>query len=460
MIKQSRILCLVGFVAFFSSRADAAEWRVGIARTDITPARSLWLAGYASRKHPAEGTLHPLWAKALAIADRRDQRVVIVTLDLIGDNFERSMGDAIGARVLQRVGIARQNIVLNFSHTHCGPVTHAGAGAIVSYDLDGGQTAAVNAYTQVLEEKLVDLISRACRHMVAAELAFGQGEATFAMNRRALRGGRYVIAPNPQGPVDPTVPVLRVRDETGRLLAVLFGYACHNTTLGGDCYQYNGDYAGFAQLALETKYPGATSMFMQGCGADSNPEPRGRIELAEQHGDALARAVEHVLDQDMRPVHGHLAVALTRVDLPFVDPPSKQELEQRRGTARGADQRLAAVLLRRIEQHGKLPTSYPYPVQVVRFGDDLSLIGLAGEVVVDYALRLRRQLATEQTWVAGYCNEVFAYVPSERVLAEGGYEAGGAMKYFGWYGPFRPGVEERVVGAVMTLMKRCQQTGR
>ena len=455
-MKQIRTLWIVGLLTFWSSFVGAAEWRVGIARTEITPTESLWMAGFAGRKHPAEGMIHPLWAKALVIEDRRAQRAVIVTTDLIGDNCERDVADAVGARVVRRTGIERERIVLNFSHTHCGPVVHATDGAMVTYGLDDQQRAAVNAYTRKLEDKLVELIAEACGRMGPAKLAYGEGKATFAINRRTLRDGRYVIAPNPDGPVDHMVPVLRVRDEDDRLLAVLFGYACHNTTLGGDCCQYNGDYAGFAQIAFETAHPGATAMFMIGCGGDINPEPRGRLELAEQHGKSLAAAVDRVLTEELHPVEGPLTVAFDRVDLPFVDPPTKEELEKRRGEGNAYDQRLTAVLLKRISERGPLDTAYPCPVQVVRFGNDLSLIALSGEVVVDYALRLRKQFKGQRTWVAGYCNEVFAYVPSERVLAEGGYEGGGAMKYFGWHGPFKPGVEDRVVGLVNKLMERCR----
>jgi hypothetical protein len=196
-------------------------------------------------------------------------------------------------------------------------------------------------------------------------------------------------------------------------------------------------------------------MFMIGCGGDINPEPRGRLELAEQHGKSLAAAVDRVLAEELHPLEGPITVAFDRVDLPFVDPPNKEDLEKRRGEGNAYDQRLTAVLLKRIAKRGSLDTAYPCPVQVVRFGDDLSLIALSGEVVVDYALRLRKQFEGERIWVAGYCNEVFAYVPSERVLAEGGYEGGGAMKYFGWHGPFKPGVEDRVVGLVNKLMERC-----
>jgi hypothetical protein len=197
-----------------------------------------------------------------------------------------------------------------------------------------------------------------------------------------------------------------------------------------------------------------------GCGADANPNPRGTIELAEQHGESLAAAVGRTLSGEMRPIRGPLTVAFERVDLPFVEPPNKQELEQRTGEGNVYQQRLTRVLLGRIADKGQLDGAYPCPVQVIRFGDDLTLIALAGEVVVDYALRLRKELAGQPTWVAGYCNEVFAYVPSERVLTEGGYEGGGAMVYFGWHGPFKPGVENLLVDKIKKLVEQCGDSVR
>jgi len=445
-MKRTGSLCIIGLVVFWSSLARATEWRAGIARTEITPGEKLWMAGYAARIHPAEGSIHPLWAKAMVLEDQRGGRVVIVTADSIG--FTRKMFDAVGARARARTRISPERILLNASHTHSGPVLGAVA-PDVTYGLDKQQQAAVNAHVRELEDKLVKLIEAACGDMVPVTLAYGEDEATFAGNRR-----------NRDGPVDHRVPVLRMSDESGRLLAVLFGYACHNTTLGGDFYQYNGDYAGFAQIALEAVHPEATAMFVTGCGADINPYPRGKLELAGQHGKSLATAVDRALAKDLHPVKGPLSVAFERVDLPFVEPPTKEELEQRRGKGNVYDQRLTERLLSRIAEHGSLEDVYPCPVQVVRFGDDLSLIALSGEVVVDYALLLRKQFEGQRIWVAGYCNEVFGYLPSERVLAEGGYEGGEAMKYFGRHGPFRPGVEDRVVGLVKKLMQRCRQAAR
>ena len=445
-MRRITLSCCFVFLLTWSTFALAAEWRVGIARTDITPGEMLSMAGYAVRKHPAEGTIQPLMAKAMLIEDSRAQRVVIVTIDLVGDNFPRPLSEAVARRVRQLTGIERERILFNFSHTHCGPVTSVNDGALIIYGLDAEQQAAVHKYTPVVQAKLVALIEEAGKTLRPAKLAHGRSEATFAMNRRK--------SINPDGPVDHSVPVLRVSDEDGKLLAIVFGYACHPVTLGGDFYQYNGDYAGFSQAALETVHPGVTAMFMAGCGGDINPDPRGTLELARQHGNSLAAAVDSALTKEMQKISGPLSVAFDRVDLPFVDPPAKEELKKRIGQGNVYEQRLTELLIKRIDERGAIETKYSCPVQVFRFGDDLTLVAMPGETVVDYALRLRREHDGTRLWVAGYSNEVFAYIPSKRVLAEGGYEASGSMKCFGIHGPFKPGVEDRVMGLVEELLKR------
>lgn len=451
-MKAMRSLWFVSVLAvlvFVAGRvlAQPAAWRVGVARVDITPKESIWMAGYAARNHPSEGVLHPLWAKALAIEDAAKARVVLVATDLIGLN--RRLSEAVASRVQQQTGLGRQHIVFNSSHTHSGPVVGDVAG--IAHSMQPEHEEVARRYGRQLEDKLVEVIQAALGDLRPARLAFGQGQATFAINRRAKRSQGFVIATNPAGPVDHSVPVLAVRDPEGKLRAVLFGYACHNTTLA--IYQINGDYAGFAQIALEKAHPEATSLFMIGCGADANPDPRGKVEHAEQHGQALAAAVEKVLGGPMQPVEGKLAVAFDRVDLPLVPAPTAEQLRQQMSKGDIYHQRLARMLLAKLERGEKIPESYPYPVQVVRFGKDLALVALAGEVVVDYAIRLRKEFPGERLWVAGYCNEVFAYIPSERVLAEGGYEAGGSAVYFGLHGPFQPGLEDRIVHLVRRLMQ-------
>ena len=162
----------------------------------------------------------------------------------------------------------------------------------------------------------------------------------------------------------------------------------------------------------------------------------------------MAGAVEDVLKGEMTPVAGPLRTAFAWVDLPLVDPPSKEELLKRRGQGDIYHQRTTEHLLSRLDTQGSIMATYRAPLGVIRFGDSLTMVALPGETVVDYALRLRKEYAGQRLWIAGYSNDVSLYLPSDRVLAEGGYEGGGAMVYYGIHGPFKPGVEERVVEGV------------
>jgi len=248
-----------------------------------------------------------------------------------------------------------------------------------------------------------------------------------------------------------------VESPDGALRAILFGYACHCTTLS--FYQFCGDYAGFAQQYLEQAHPGTTALFMAGCGGDQNPYPRhgdGALDFCRQHGRALANAVEAALVGPPRPVAGPLRTAWEEITLEFAEPPSREVLEQQAKSKDKYERAHAEFLLQELDRNGAITTTYPYPVQVVRFGETVTMVALAGEVVVDYALRFKRELAGPAVWVAGYSNDVFGYVPSLRVLKEGGYEGGGAMRYTPLPGPFAPSVEQRIVKAVHRLARETE----
>ena len=433
----------------------AADWQVGMARTDVTPTEPTWMCGYSGRDHPSEGALHPLWAKALVIEDQRGERVAIITTDLVG--FAREGADRICAQISQRTGLERKRIVLNSSHTHCGPLV-AGI-APVAYRFPPERQAVVDAYTRQLEDKIVELVVTACGKMRPANLAYGEDACDLGASRRKLKDGRYAgMGVNLEGPFEKLVPVLRVSDENGEPLALVFGYGCHNTTLGAAVYQLNGDYAGYAQIALEEKFPDVQAMFVIGCGGDSNPRTWccNQPEVAERFGKSLAEAVERGLQGPMHRVGGPLTVAFDRVDLPFARPVTKEELEKQRGKGSKYEQARTEFLLELAAKHGEVPTGYACPVQVVQFGNDVTLIALSGETCVGYALRLRQEFADRRLWIAGYSNEVFAYVPTERVLAEGGFEAATAQIYYGWPSPFAAGIEDRIVNLVKALVARCE----
>jgi hypothetical protein len=447
---------LVSSLALLVTLADPAAaqqppepgWKASAAAVVITPDRPVWMAGYAARDKPAEGKAQDLYAKALALEDASGSRLVIITLDLIG--VPRALRDHVARQAQEKYRLPPAALLLNASHTHCGPVLRVGPS--VTYDLTEEQRQELDSYFAGLKDRLVALVGRALDGLSPARLSYSHARAAFAMSRRLPTEKGYQNSPYPDGPVDHDVPVLRVEGADGELRAVLFGYACHNTTLSFN--RFCGDYAGFAQQHLEEAHPGTTALFLAGCGGDQNPYPRGRLEQAEQHGRSLANAVEAALLPKPRPVRGPLRTALAEVTLDFVPPATRNELLEMRESGDRYARRKATLLLEELERNGRIRSTYAYPVQVVRFGDDLTLVALAGEPVVDYSLRLKRELTGTPLWVAGYSNDVFGYVPSLRVLKEGGYEGGDAFRYSSLAGPFTPTVEERIVETVHDLVRQ------
>ena len=423
------------------ARQTPSIWNAGVATVDITPKSSLWMAGFARRKQASQGVAQPLHAKALALQVGRQTPAVLVSVDLLGVTARST--SHITSQVQRRHRIQRADLFFNASHTHCGPVVDEQLS--VAYDLSAEQWAAIRAYTASLDGILARLIDAAISRLRPATIEFARGEATFAANRR--------VKFSSNGPVDHSVPVLRIKSREGKPLAIVFGYACHNTTLGDAFVQYHGDYAGVAQAVLEKRHPGTTALFVTGCGADANPSPRGTVELVEAHGTALADAVDRAL-ASTTSVAPALRTAFTTVNLPFVDDQSRERWRKQLDIEAVYLQRHASLMEAAIKRDGRLPAAQPDPIQVWQFADGLTLVTLGGEVVVDYALRLAREYPDRRMWVAGYSNDVFGYVPSARVAREGGYEGGDAMIYYGRPAPFTEEVEDLIVGEVATLLRR------
>jgi neutral ceramidase len=424
--------------------ADAKPWKAGVAVRVITPESPMWMAGYAGRKVPAEGKEQQLYAKALAIEDPSGRRAVLLTSDLIG--IPRSLGVKVRAEVKKRLKLDDAQIMLTASHTHCGPVV--ADNLIDMYPMPPEEMKKVGPYTDRLAGLMVEAIVEAVEKLKPAKLSSGIGKATFAVNRREVTPKGIVNGRNPDGPVDHDVPVLRVTSPDGKLIAVAFGYACHNTTL--QYLKWCGDYAGFAQEAVEAKHPGAVALFWAGCGADANPLPRGKVEQARGYGKQLADAVEDVLAGKMTDVTGGVTTRYREIALPYDKLPTKEQvaadLLSKDLARRKRGERLAAAL-----KGDGIDSEYKhYPVQVWKLGG-VTWVALGGEVVVDYSRRLKKELGGG-LWVAGYANDVMAYVGSRRVLKEGGYEADSSVVYYGLPARWSPEIEDKIVETVKALV--------
>jgi len=427
-----------------------AEWHVGLAQVKITPTQPLLLSGYAGRTKPFEGVTSDLHVKALVLQDSAGRRSALVTSDLLG--FPAAVAEPICERIHKKLGLKRDEILLNSSHTHAGPLLRTKAS---STDGAGGDSLRNVEYTAELQDKVVDVVVRAAQHLEPARLSWGSGAVHFVMNRREFTPAGVILGVNPRGLADRSVPLLRVDSPDGTPRALLFGAAVHGTTLGADNLQLCGDYAGFAQANVEAKFPKAQVMFMLGCAGDANPYPRGTMDLARQHGKSLADEVCRIATGKLRPVKGPLRIAYAQAEVPLQASLSRAELEKVAGEKRNAKAFAAKQMLALLDRGAKLPASYSCPLTVWQFGDSLTLVGLSGEVVVDYMVMLEKALGPNQLWIAGYCNDVFGYLPSSRVIREGGYETRGL--YSGSAGWFAPDAEQVVVQRIREL---ARQAGR
>lgn len=397
-----------------------ANWKAGAAAVVVTPEKNLFMAGYASRKTPSVGKVQDLFVKSLALEDEQGGRLVIVTMDLIG--VPQTIRREIAERAEKEFKLPPAALLMNASHTHSGPSMRSSP--VTEEDLKNPKIKDAYDYTQALKDKIVGVIGKSLASLQPARLTWNKARCGFAMNRRR----DYTLppdhpnankAPNPDGPVDQEVPALRVESPEGEVRAILFGYACHNTCLG--FFNYCGDYAGYAQEYLQQHRPGCVAMFLMGCGADQNPYPRRSdvvpgitdLELTQQHGRSLSNAAEMAISANPRGIAGPIRAAYEEIKLSYAN--------------------------------NKRP-DHDYPVQVIKLGDDLTFITLGSEVVVDYSLRFKREFAGKAAiWVAGYSNDYTGYVPSLRVLKEGGYEAAA-----GW----AEDVEDRIAKKVHELHER------
>ena len=448
----SRVGLILSLIAVFSaSPALAAEWRAGFAAVKITPETPVPMAGYAARTHPSEGVVIDLYAKALALVDGNGERAVWITTDLIG--LRGAVTEAICQRIMQRTGLKRHQLLINSSHTHTGPAI--ADSDVAAYKISPEDVVRMRAYRGLLQDRIASAVDQALTHLEPVELWYGSGVVPFAMNRReSTRDRGVILGVNARGPSDRTMPLLKVATADGKMRAVVFGAATHNTTLTQDEYRISGDYAGFAQEYVQKQLPGVQAMFVQGFAGDSNPYPRGTLELARQHGETLGKEVLRVLDSKLALVRGPLRLEFDHVDIPLAPAPGRAELEKM--TMKGSpswQSWMATAMLQSLEKGQTLPTHYRAPIAVWQFGSDLTLVALSGEVVVDYGQLIGDVLGPPDLWLSAYNNDVFGYLPSARVLEEGGYETRGVVH--GGPGFFSSASQGAVVAKVRELAVRA-----
>lgn len=445
------LISIVTFVPMLAASAPGPTVHIGVAKVDITPELPIRLSGYQGRPGEAVRAETRLFARALAIGSDAEKPALLITAELIGIGEET--GEKVAAALRAKHGIERTRIALAATHVHSGPALTDAIPFMFSRDLPPEETERIARYTASLREKLVQVAEQALANRKPGRLAWSEGTTDFAAQRRVVVDGKWKnFGVVPGGPVDHALPVLRATDEAGVVRAVFVNYACHCTTLGsGDNFVHH-DWAGDAARRVEADNAGAVVLVALGCGADANPNPRGVSAVAD-HGGKVAAEVKRLLAGPMRALGPVTGANFRRIDLEFDRAVTREDLEKR--TAKDAKQPAsyaASKFLAKLDAGRALPKSVPYPVQTWTFGGDLAMVFLAGEVVAEYSLRLKRELDGARLWVNAYSNSLPCYIPSQRMFAEGGYEVDSSMDYYAWPTRLAQGTEDRIIRTVHEMV--------
>jgi neutral ceramidase len=446
MMIYFRLSLVICFALAFKSSLCGSTVSVGVAKVDVTPKGPVLLAGYGGRTTEHQGVDTLLWARALVIGD--EKRVAVVALDNCG--VPQAVTDRLAKR-LAKHGISSERLVVAATHTHNAPTLVGYAPVVWAGRTTPDQDQRVAEYTEFVIDKMEEAVLAALARRKQMQLEWGQGRATFGGNRRVIRDGKWAgFGFQRNAPVDHSMPVLAARDSSGKVRAVWANYACHCTTVGSR-NRVGGDWAGFANEWLEKEFSGAVSLMTIGCGADVGPQPSGSLQAAEEHGRSIATEVKRLLADGTISLGGVPSVVSRRIQLPLAKPKPREHWQAQLKSG-GFDHQLAKAMLMKLDVQGSIPTEVSYPLSVWRFGDDLAMVFLAGEVVVDYAVRLKRELDWSRLWVNAWANDMPGYIPSRRVLAEGGYEADFSQVYYEQPGRYDPGVEDKLIQAVHELV--------
>lgn len=447
------VTCLLFCKMDFAQSKPVGTLEVGVAKIDITPYGPIRLSGYlrwGNRGNESEGVLQQLWAKAIAIGSDAQGPSVIITVDLAG--IQAHMTAEVGNWLSKQTKFNPEHLSICASHTHSGPDMGNSHNMYFEPLLPADQLARIAFYLDSLTPKLEKVALQALKNRKPSLVSWGQGSVGFAVNRRVIKDGVWVgQAPVPDGPVDHSLPILRVTDLNKNITALFVSYACHGTTLLDDINKVHGDWIGEAQRLIELNHPGAVALVGQGCGGDSNPIERKTLEAATNNGQQIADEVERLLKNSLQPITVAPVVRVKKIQLPFDHVPDVAEFTElmKAGGAKGHN---AEVYLERIVRGIPIDSAMTYPIQSWTFGSQLTMLFLAGEVLADYSLRLKKELGGEHLWINAYANDVKAYIPTKRAIKEGGYEVEGNMYYYDHPFRFSENIEEKIIDAVHSIV--------
>ncbi len=425
-----------------ASRLHAADdtLRAGVATADITPEPGKMLWGYSNRTHGATGTLDPLMAKAVVLRAGQ-QSVAIVSLDL-GRTPEESVLAKVREQTTARCGVS--NLFITASHTHHAPAMESTADD-------------PNPYADKVGQQIAEIICAAARDLVPVRMGVGRGMADFAHNRRKfLSDGRVAMQwrnaqREPTEPVDREYATIRIDRNDGSVLAVLFNYACHPVVMGGDNYQYSADWVGAASGVVEEQLKTKCLFLQGGCGninpyMDKTPLDQGGVDEMRKMGRSLGELLAKTARETVTRQPAHRSVKYESRQIPIRVRWDIEDPQVRAVLSKAYGPRFDNYISKTVKNnmlHCTLTT--------LLIDDDLALVGMPGEIFVQFQTAIKTRSPVANSFLVGYTHGYYAYFPTIRDAAAGGY--GGKTATYA-----EPGAGERLTDeALITLYKMTGQ---
>lgn len=424
-------------------RRPSQPWLVGYADAEITPKRGQCMMSGFGRERYASGSLSPLLTQVLALRDRDGNTGVLITADILG--FDRGMVEAIHHAIAQKHGIAAKGIMLVASHTHWGPAVNL----YVSFAVGAPNVW----YMGHLEKTILTKVDEALQNLSPATIEHGSIDFRgIGCNRRLPRNGKITWGPYPQGSFDGHTPIFRIKRQKSPKQLIVVGHGCHPTS-SGLIEKWSPDYPGAMRETLSEQLPDTKGIFIQGCGGDAkvvHKDPQtGKVvfsadpQRSKQAGRKLAKAVLANLEKgQMTSLSGPLVCSLATGQLSFGERWPLEEIKQ--AAFNGPKKSYLTWTARQFLALSNCSQSFRYDAQVWKFGYQLTIFGMEGEVCSPWGPMLRAMARTEKAMVVGYANNTNVYIPDKRIVREGGYEGLTSHRVYFQPGPFTENIDREI----------------
>ncbi len=462
--------------------------RFSIQKEKITPHIPVFQGGFGARMHKSEGIHSDPYASVVVI--QANKTVVIIALDLLGG--DRSFANGIKKAINEKYGLEEDEIIINYSHTHSvvgvtgeDEETRSHRSLSITQDRyiwdldkeDKDYTEDIK-YFNTIKTKILYMLNKGFQNLIEGDMYICKGKSKFGVSRRFPYEQRVLFKPNfDENVIDMDLFLFKFIDKDNNIHGLIYNYACHATTLGPDNYLISADFPGVVRKYLEEYNPGMIPIFLQGCGADIKPYISAdndqfkscNYDELEEAGISLAKEIQKLINKPDKKTHELSEkkcednIRWRKIDINIRTRSDEVKLY----TEVWDIQKWESIINDPEEPHyrkvsvkkilsdtkaGRVKNYLPYYISLLRLDKSTCIIALEREVVSDIGKNIKKIISDEDIIVLGYSNEVFCYIPSRKVLLEGGYESKSFIPTR-LAGPFVYEVEDIIIGRSVMMAK-------